>query len=110
MRAPSVNQMRFFRSSALASAEKFILAPSCSAADAMCFPQAPPQSPLNGVPGQRPQPHFFAGFSSFLALAGFSSAFASALAGLASALAGLASAFGALASLTSGLDFNASSL
>ena len=33
--APSVNQMRFFNSSALAKAEKLMFAASCSAADAM---------------------------------------------------------------------------
>src|SRR6266508_4161855 len=93
MRAPRVNQMRFFSSSALANAEKLMLAASCSAADAMCFPQDPP-NPLNGVPGQRPQPHFdFAGFSSFLAFAaGFSSCFV-ALASL-----GALASFGALPS------------
>jgi hypothetical protein len=33
--APSVNQMRFLSSSALAKADQLILAASCSAADAM---------------------------------------------------------------------------
>src|SRR4029079_15180711 len=42
-RVPSVNQMRFFSSSALASAEKLILAASCSAAETIesSLPRAP---------------------------------------------------------------------
>src|SRR5271166_4687478 len=51
--APSVNQIRFLSSSALAKADQLILAASCSAADAMVLserrpdPSAPVQ---NGVP------------------------------------------------------------
>src|SRR5258706_14783548 len=47
--APSVNQMRFFSSSALANAEKLRLAASCSAAETMQAPAAtyerPPHAP-----------------------------------------------------------------
>src|SRR4051794_2878649 len=48
MSAPSVNQMRFLRSSALPSAAKLKLAASCSAADAIRSPRAYALGPMWG--------------------------------------------------------------